>query len=396
MPLTDTTIRNAKPGPKPRRLADGRGLTLSIQPNSTKAWRLRYRFRGKEQQLSLGIYPDVSLQDARRRRDEARQLLARGVNPSTARKATQSGTAHGTADTFETVAREWYASKLPNWKPRTRRMNLMRLERHIFPKIGTQSITDISVPDLLAMLQPLQEREQPVTAHRVLTLCQQVFGYAIATGRITHNIAATVRPALTKSTPTPFAAVTNPRELGPLLRKLHAYDGSPAVMGALKLMALVFVRPGELRQARWADIDLDAAEWRFRVSKTQTDLIVPLATQAVDILRALWTQTGHQSWVFPGARNNERAMSENTLAVAMRTMDIPKEQMSVHGCRAVARTCLDEQLGFPPHLIEHQLGHAVHDPLGRSYNRTTHLPQRRDMMQRWADYLDELRSETTT
>ena len=245
------------------------------------------------------------------------------------------------------------------------------------------------------MLQPLQEQEQFVTAHRVLTVCQQVFVHAIATGRITQNISASVRPALTKATPTHFAAVTDPKAVGKLLRMLDAYEGSPMVMAALSLAPLWFVRPGELRHAKWADIDLDAAEWRFRVSKTKTDLIVPLSEQAVAILRDLRPHTGHQSWVFPGARNNGRPMSENTLAVAMRTIGIPKDTMSVHGFRAMARTCLDEQLHFPPHLVEHQLAHQVRDPLGRSYNRTQHLPERKKMMQDWANYLDRLRTETT-
>ena len=396
MALTDTTVRNAKPKEKPYKLGDSGGLFVIVRPNGAKWWRLKYRFAGKEKSLSVGTYPDVGLKAARRRRDECRQLLARGVNPSDQRKAKHAASMDNTADTFETVAREFYESRLPNWKPRTSRMNLMRLEKHIFPKIGTQSITDVSAPDLLAMLQPLQEQEQFVTAHRVLTVCQQVFVHAIATGRITHNIAASVRPALTKATPTHFAAVTDPKEIGKLLRMLDAYGASPVVMAALHLAPLWFVRPGELRHARWADIDLDAAEWRFLVSKTQTDLIVPLSRQAVRILRDLHPHTGHQSWVFPGARNNGRPMSENTLAVAMRTIGIPKDTMSVHGFRAMARTCLDEQLGVAPHLVEHQLAHQVRDALGRSYNRTTHLPERKKMMQAWANYLDELRSGTTS
>ena len=396
MALTDTTVRNAKPKEKPYKLGDSGGLFVIVRPNGAKWWRLKYRFAGKEKSLSVGTYPDVGLKAARRRRDECRQLLARGVNPSDQRKAKHAASMDNTADTFETVAREFYESRLQNWKPRTSRMNLMRLEKHIFPKIGTQSITDVSAPDLLAMLQPLQEQEQFVTAHRVLTVCQQVFVHAIATGRITHNIAASVRPALTKATPTHFAAVTDPKEIGKLLRMLDAYGASPVVMAALHLAPLWFVRPGELRHARWADIDLDAAEWRFLVSKTQTDLIVPLSRQAVRILRDLHPHTGHQSWVFPGAWNNGRPMSENTLAVAMRTIGIPKDTMSVHGFRAMARTCLDEQLGVAPHLVEHQLAHQVRDAIGRSYNRTTHLPERKKMMQAWANYLDELRSGTTS
>ena len=396
MPLTDTTIRNAKPGPKPRRLADGGGLTLSIRPNGTKAWRLRYRFRGKEQQLSLGIYPDVTLQQARQLRDEYRHLLATDVNPSDTRKAGRAVPVDRTADSFEVVAREWYDSKLPNWEPGTSSMVLMRLERYVFPKLGARLIADVGAQDIHAMLKPIQDQEKYETASRVLTVCHQVCDYAMFSERITRNPAAPVKHLLTKPTPTHFAAITDPKDIGPFLRKLHGYEGSPVVMSALRLAPLVFARPGELRTARWDYISLDAEpEWKYRVTKTQTDHIVPLATQAVAILRALHPHTGHQEYVFPGPRNG-RPMSENALAAAMRTMDIPKDTMSVHGFRAMARTCLDEQLGVAPYLIEHQLAHTVRDPLGRAYNRTTHLPERRDMMQAWADYLDELRTETTS
>jgi len=396
MALTDTTVRNAKPKEKPYKLGDSGGLFVIVRPNGAKWWRLKYRFAGKEKSLSVGTYPDVGLQAARRRRDECRQLLARGVNPSDQRKAKHAASMDNTADSFETVAREFYESRLPNWKPLTSRMNLMRLEKHIFPKIGTQSITDVSAPDLLAMLQPLQEQEKFVTAHRVLTVCQQVFVHAIATGRITHNIAASVRPALTKATPTHFAAVTDPKEIGPLLRMLNSYKGSLVVTSALRLAPLVFTRPGELRHARWADIDLDAAEWRFLVSKTKTDLIVPLSEQAVAIFRDLHPHTGHQSWVFPGARNNGRPMSENAVLAAMRALGIPKDKATGHGWRATARTALQEQLDFPVHVIEMQLAHSVRDPLGTSYNWTEFLAERKAMMQTWANYLDRLRSETQT
>jgi integrase len=394
MALTDTAVRNAKPKEKPYKLGDSGGLYVIVRPTGAKWWRLKYRFAGKEKSLSVGTYPDVSLQDARRRRDEARQLLARGVNPSAARKATHAGTADNTGDSFETVAREWFSSKTPNWVPGHASTVLMRLERYVLPTLGTRSMTDIGPQDIHALLKPLEKAEKYETASRVLNACHQICDYALYSERITRNPAAPVKQLLTKPEPTHFAATTDPKEIGPLLRKLHGYAGTRVVRSALRLAALVFVRPGELRQARWADIDLDAAEWRFRVSKTKTDLIVPLAEQAVAILRALHPHTSHQPFVFPGPRNG-RPMSENALAAAMRTMDIPKDTMSVHGFRAMARTCLDEQLGFPPHLIEHQLAHTVKDPLGRAYNRTTHLEARRRMMQRWADYLDELRTETT-
>ena len=397
MPLTDTAIRNAKPGPKPRRLADGGGLTLSIRPNGTKAWRFRFRFRGKEQQLSAGIYPDVSLQQARQLRDEYRRLIATGVNPSDKRKAGRAVTVDSTSVSFETVACEWFAKERPNWSEKYARNVSTRLERYVFPTLGERSIADVGAPNLLAMLDLIQKRGTYDTAQRVQRYSSQILDYAIVRGHITHNPAPPVKAALTKPKPKHFAAVTDPKDIGKLLSMLHAYEESLVVMSALRLAPLVFVRPGELRKAKWADMKLDAAEpqWEYLVTKTQTDHIVPLSEQAVAILRALHPHTRHQPYVFPGTRNNGRPMSENTLGVALRTIGVPKEEMSVHGFRAMARTCLDEQLGFPPHLIEHQLAHAMKDPLGRSYNRTTHLPERKKMMQAWADYLDRLRTEAT-
>ena len=397
MPLTDTALRHAKPVLKPRSISDSGGLSVLIQPNGAKWWRFRHRFGGKPHHLSLGVYPDVGLKEARRRRDECRQLLANGVNPSDQRKATHAVTVDDTADSFETVAREFYKTRLPSWSEGHSSTVLMRLESYVFQKLGTQSITAVSAQDILAMLKPIQEREKHETASRVLTVCQQVCRHAIATGRITHDPSASVRPALTQAPPRRhFAAITNPQEIGPLLRILDGYEGTPVVMSALRLAPLVFVRPGELRTAKWADIDLDAAEpqWQYLVTKTQTPHIVPLATQAVAILRALHPLTGHQTHVFPGARNNGRPMSENAVLAALRTMEIPADKMTGHGFRAMAYTALEEQLGFPQHLIDHQLAHVVKNPLGRAYNRTTHLPERRRMMQKWADYLDTLRSGT--
>ena len=377
-------------------------LYVIVRPNGSKLWRYKYRLGGKANSRGLGKYPDVSLKEARLRRDECRQDVANGVNPKGRWKATHAASMDDTTDSFESVAREWYDSKLPNWEPGTSSMVLMRLENYVFPKLGTRSIADVSAQDIHAMLKPIQDQEKYETASSVLTVCHQVCDYALFSERSTRNPAAPVKHLLIKATPKHFASVTDPKEIGKLLRMLHAYEGSPVVTSALRLAPLVFVRPGELRKAIWEDIDLDAAEpqWQYLVTKTHTPHIVPLATQAVDILRALQPLTGQQTddqpYIFPGQRNNERPLSENSLAVAMRTIGIPKEEMSVHGFRAMARTCLDEQLGFPPHLIEHQLAHAVKDPQGRAYNRTTHLPERRRMMEKLADYLDDLRTKSTT
>ncbi|MDA1092468.1 MAG: integrase arm-type DNA-binding domain-containing protein [Acidobacteria bacterium] len=394
MPLTDTALRNARPGPKPQKLFAGGGLFLLLNPTGSRWWRFKYRFGGKEKLLSLGVYPDVSLKEARQRRDDCRKTLSNGLDPSDTRKATHAGDALPAADTLETVAREWYAKQRPSWTPGHSKTVLRRLELYVFPVLGTHSITDISATHLLGILRLLEARAVHETAHRVLNLCQQVCRYAIATGRIRDDPSAALRGALTPVTTRHFSAVTEPKDIAPLLRILDGYQGTPVVVSALRLAPLVFVRPGELRKARWAHIDLDTAEWRYLVTKTQTPHIVPLATQAVAVLRTLHPLTSHGVFVFPGSRNNGRPMSENAITAAMRTMGIPADRMSGHGFRAMAYTVLAEVLRFPQDLIDHQLAHVVKNPLGQAYNRTTHLPERQRMMQAWADYLDTLRHET--
>ena len=395
MALTDTALRNAKPKEKPYKLGDSGGLYALVRQNGSKLWRYKYRLGGKANSRGLGKYPDVSLKEARRRRDECRRDVANGQNPMSRWKATHAVSMDDTTESFEKVAYEFYESRVPSWSPGHSSMVLMRLKTYALPALGTQSIAAVRAQDIHRMLKPIQSQGKHETASRVLMVVRQVCRHAIATGRITGDPSAAVRPALTPVTPTHFAAITDPKEIGPFLRKLYGYQGTAVVMAALKMAPLTFTRPGELRQAKWADIDLAAREWRFVVSKTKTDLVVPLSRQAVQILRDLHPQTGHQEWVFPGPRNNGRPMSENALAGAMRALDIPKEKMSVHGFRAMARTCLDEQLHFPPPVIEHQLAHRVADSLGAAYNRTQHLPERKKMMQEWADYLDSLRTDTT-
>lgn len=392
MTLTDTTVRTAKPGEKPAKLFDERGLFLLLTPAGGKWWRLRYRFEGKEKLLSLGVYPDVGLKDARERRDAARKLLVNGIDPGENRKAQKATKQERLANSFEVVAREWYAKHAPNWVEHHGNRIIQRFERDIFPWIGARPIADVTAPELLAVLRRVEKRGALETAHRGLGNCGQVFRYAIATGRATRDLSADLRGALPPPKGEHFAAVTDPKQAAQLLRALDGYQGSLAVACALRLAPMVFVRPGELRNAEWADIDLDAAEWRYTVTKTGTAHIVPLATQAVAILRELHALTGTGRFVFPGARTNGRPMSDNAILAAMRRMGITKDQMSGHGFRAMARTILDEVLGVRPDLIEHQLAHAVRDPNGRAYNRTAHLPERRKMMQQWADYLDKLKA----
>lgn len=393
MRLTNIAIRSAKPGKKSRKIFDGGGLYLEIAPNGSKWWRLKYRFRGKEKRLALGVYPRVSLKQARRKREDARELLDQQVDPSVFRKAERAANKGCSETSFEGVAREWLAKQSPYWTPGHASRVLRRLETDIFPWIGRLPIATITAPLLLVAIRRIEERGALESAHRALQKCGQVLRYAVATGRAERDLTVDLRGALPHAKETHFAAVTDPKEIGPLLRVLDSYRGSLIVGYALRLAPLVFVRPGELRKAEWKDFDLDEAEWRFKVTKTDTSHLVPLSRQAVEILRELYPLTGRGRYVFPSPRTprGERPMSDNAVLAALRRLGIGKEEMSGHGFRAMARTLLDEVLGFRPEYIEHQLAHVVRDPLGRAYNRTAHLPQRREMMQTWADYLDQLK-----
>jgi integrase len=392
MALTDTAIRKTKPTDKPFKVADEKGLFLLVAPTGGKLWRMKYRFEGKEKLLSFGPYPDMPLIRAREKRDEARKLLADGIDPGEHLKAVKATKTERAANSFEVVAREWYGKYSPNWAEHHGDRILRRFERDIFPWIGSRPIAEVKAPELLAVVRRIESRGALETAHRALANCGQVFRYAIATGRAERDIAPDLRGALPPVKPDNFAAVTDPAKVAMLLRTLDGYQGTLPVACALRLAPLVFVRPGELRKAVWADIDLDAAEWCYHVTKTDSEHIVPLATQAVATLRELHALTGDGVYVFPGARTNGRPMSDNAILAAMRRLGIGKDEMSGHGFRAMARTILDEVLGVRPDLIEHQLAHAVKDPNGRAYNRTAHLPERRKMMQQWADYLDKLKA----
>ncbi len=405
MPLTDATIRSAKPGAKPIRLFDSGGLYLEVAPSGGKWWRLKYRFDGREKRLSLGVYPDVPLagrkdkdsgawiDGARDRRDKARQLLADGVDPSEHRKVVKSARADRAANSFEVVAREWLRKFAPQWAESHGEKNMRRLERDVFPWLGSRPVADLTAPDLLKVLRRVEGRGAGETAHRVRQICGQVFRYAIATGRAERDISIDLRGALAPVRPVHLAAMTDPVAIGDLLRAIEGYQGQLVTKSALRLAPLVFVRPGELRTAEWPEVDLDGAEWTIpagRMKMRQAHL-VPLSTQAVAILRELQPLTGHGRYVFPSARSTSRPMSNNAILAALRRMGVAKDEMSGHGFRAMARTVLDEVLHVRPDYIEHQLAHAVRDPLGRAYNRTAHLAERRKMMQLWADYLERLR-----
>ena len=391
MVLTNTTAKNAKPQEKTYRLYDERGLYLEVTAAGSKLWRLKYRYGGKEKRLAIGPFPEVSLKAAREARDNARSQLRNGVDPSAHKQAMKAAQTKTTDGAFELIAMEWHTAQSRIWSAVHSKNVLDRLSRNVIPYVGNKPIQDITAPELLKLLRRIEDRGAHETAHRVLGNIGEVYRYAIASGKTDRNLAMDLKGALQPVKKTHLAAVTDPRRVGELLRMIDGYSGSITVQCALKLAPLVFVRPGELRTALWEDIDLEAAEWRYTVSKTQSAHIVPLSGQAIEILTELQPITGRWDYVFPSARSNKRPMSNNAVLSALRRMEIDKAEMSGHGFRAMARTILDEVLGYRPDIIEHQLAHQVKDPLGRAYNRTSHLTERKEMMQAWADYLDQLR-----
>lgn len=395
MPLSDSAIRSAKPGPKPRKLADGGGLFLLIHPNGGKWWRLKYRFDGKEKLLSMGVYPDVGLKEARERRDGARKLLASGVDPGQHRKAQKAARAARGANTFEAVAREWHGKQVGRWTDRHAQRTMDRLEKDLFPFLGAKPIASIKAPELLDVLRRKEASGAAYSAKRLRQIADQVFRYAIASGRAERNPAPDLRGAMVTPQKTHHAALTDPRDVGGLLRAIDGYQGTMVTRCALRLAPLVFVRPKELRMAEWSEIDLKAAEWNIPADKMKMREahLVPLSHQALSVLQAIEPLTGRGRYVFPSPRSASRPMSDNAILSALRRMGFSGQEMSGHGFRAMARTMLDEVLQVRPDFIEHQLAHAVRDPNGRAYNRTAHLDERRKMMQRWADYLDRLKQE---
>lgn len=393
MPLTDTAIRRAKAKQKPYKMFDAGGLFLLVNPSGGKWWRFKYRFAGKEKLLSLGVYPEVPLKEARNRRDQERKKLSEKIDPAVNRLAAKAAWLGNQANSFEVVAREWIEKKSPAWTASNTSKTIRRLEVDVFPWLGNRPIADIAPPDLLAALRRTEARGAIDTAHRVLQTCGQIFRYAIATGRAQRDPTADLRGALQQVKGKHFAAITEPKAIGPLLRALYGYQGSVTIRCALRLAPLVFVRPGELRKAEWTEIDWETASWNIPAKrmKMKEPHLVPLSHQAVEILKELQPLTGRGTYLFPSPRSNKRPMSDNAVLSALRRMGIGKDEMSCHGFRAMARTVLDEVLHVRPDYIEHQLAHAVRDPNGRAYNRTAHLPERRKMMQNWADYLEGLR-----
>lgn len=394
MALTDTFVKNSKPTGVPAgdKHRDGGGMYLLVKTGG-KYWRMDYRFSDKRKTLALGVYPAVSLAKARQRREKARELLADGIDPNTAKTEEKQAKAAAAVNTFEAVAREWLAKTAAERMASTQGKITTWLEKDVIPYIGKMPISTIGPRDVLAALRKMEARGALDSVQRVKQICGQVFRYAVATGSAERDVTQDLKGALSKATPGNFAAITEPKKAGELMRSIFDYSGHPYTVAALKLSPLVFVRPGELRTAEWAEIDLDAAEWRIpgHKMKMKADHIVPLCTQSVAILLNLQPITGHGKFIFPSLRTGERPMSENTINAALRGMGYAADVHSAHGFRAMARTIMDEVLDQRVDLIEHQLAHKVKDANGTAYNRTAHLPARRVMMQTWADYLDKLR-----
>jgi len=393
MALTDPKIKQAKPKDKGYKLSDSKGLYLLVSKTGAKYWRLKYRFLKKEKVLALGVYPTVTLKQARKACDTAKEQLEQGIDPAQARKAKKAELTEAQSNNLETLAREWHLQQTKKWSQGYSDKVLRSVERDLFPYLGTLPLDDITPPQLLAVLRRIESRGATESAHRLKQTVGQVFRFAVATGRAQRDITPDLKGALATHKKQHFPAITEPAQVGRLLNMLDSYEGTPTVRAALKLAPLVFVRPKELRYAQWQEIDFDKKEWRIPAAKMKmgVDHIVPLSSQALEVLKEQRCITGHwNGYVFPSARSPRRPMSDNAILSAFRNMGISKDEMTGHGFRAMARTILDEVLGERVELIEHQLAHAVKDSLGRAYNRTTHLPQRQKMMQRWADYLNQL------
>jgi len=391
MKLNDMAVRKAKPEAKSYKMADGGGMYLEVMPTGSKYWRFKYRFGGKEKRLAFGVYPDVSLSLARSRRDDARKLLANEVDPGVVKQQSKRAHKESAANSFEAIAREWFAKFSPQWAPSHAEKTIRRLENNVFPWIGSESAATITPPQLLAVIRRTESRGALDTAHRVKQNCGQVFRYAVATGRAERDPSQDLKDAIPYTITNHFASITDPEQVGELLRAIQGFRGTFVVQCALTLAPMLFVRPGELRRAQWKDIDFDKAEWRYFVSKTKTEQTVPLATQALAVLRDLYALTGDRRYVFPG-RDPKNPMSDAAVNAALRRMGYDtKTEITGHGFRAMARTILAEELHQKPEVIEHQLAHKVPDALGSAYNRTKFLKERRAMMQTWADYLDGLR-----
>ena len=391
--LTAKAVEAAKFTDKPRKMFDGDGLFLLVNQTG-RYWRMKYRMDGKERLLAFGVYPEISLQDARKKRDNAREMVAKGIDPSAHKRAVKAARAVSLDNTLEGVAREWHEQvHMHSVTPKHADDCLRRMENHLFPSLGHRPISEITPKELLELLQGIAGAGKVEMAHRIKALCGQIWRYAIPTERTDRDIAADLRDCLRPAKVKHHPAITDPKELGGLLRSIYGYEGFPEPTAALKLSAILFVRPGELRHMEWKDLNLEHSTWNYQPSKGGAPMLYPLPRQAVAILQQVQAITGHRRYVFPSGWGGDRPISENTINAALIRLGY-KDKHTAHGFRATARTILAEVLGYPIEVIEMQLAHAVKDANGRAYNRATYLDQRTAMMQAWADYLDKLRLST--
>ena len=390
--LTDTAIRGAKPLEKAYKLADGGGLYLEVAPSGGKWWRIKYRFAGKEKRLSLGVYPTVGLREARARLEVMKETLRQGIDPGEQRKA-QKAEAVVQGQSFEMVAREWHQKKMAGWTPKHAQQIIRRLENLAFPDLGNRPIAELGAPDFLAVLHKIEQQGHLETARRLAQICGQVTRYARLSGIVDTDAASHLSEALSAKPVRHHASITDPQEIGALLRAIDDYPGDVSISFALKILPYVFVRSSELRGATWAEINLDSAEWLIPAErmKMRRPHFVPLARQVVALLRALHNLTGNRELVFPGTASASRCISDMGLLNALRRMGYGRDEMTVHGFRSMASTRLNE-MGYRPDVIEAQLAHAEKNSIRNAYNRAQYLPERRTMMQEWADYLDSLRA----
>ena len=391
-PLSDTKIRAIKPIQKPQKLFDGGGLFLFVSPSGGKLWRLKYRFGGIEKLLTIGAYPQISLVEARQKRDQTLVMIANGVDPGNIKKAQKAANTKD-IETFEVIAREWHAKFSQSWAASHADKILRRLELYVFPWLGNRSIKSITAPELLSVLRRIEAKGILETTHRTQQNCGQVFRYAIATGRAERDPSNDLRGAIPPASGKHMATITDPKEIAGLLRAIDDYRGSIVTRCALQLAPLVFVRPGELRHAEWIEINFDKEEWRIPAEKMKAGTlhIIPLSQQALTILREIHPLTGHGRYVFPSLRTDSRPMSDNAVLSALRRMGFAKDEMSGHGFRSMASTLLNEQ-GWNRDAIERQLAHAERNSVRAAYNYAEFIPERKKMMQHWADYLDGIKA----
>jgi len=400
LPLTDVQLRNAKPKEKPFKLSDGGGLYLEVLPTGGKSWRFKYLFQGKEKRLVFGLWPDLSLKRARQYKEDARSLVAQGVDPGQKRKqdkAEVQAQAEAAQNTFEKVAREWHARNVAGWSEGHAAKVLARMEQHLFPTLGSTPITAVRVSAILAVLREIEDKGHHETAHRLRQISEAVFAYAVVSELTERNVGTDLRGALAPCRTKNRPAIVDPKGVGQLLRAIDGYAGGPVTLAALRLAPLVFVRPGELRQAEWAEFDLDAPDgprWTIPAEKMKMRAphIVPLSRQAVSILEDIHLLTGTGCYVFPSARGVSRPMSNMALNAALRRIGYEQGEHCAHGFRAMASTLLNESGQWPRDVIELQLAHQERNKVRAAYNRAEHLPERRKMMEWWGDYLDALKA----